>query len=69
MNHRVTVIVRKEEDWYVSVCVENNVASQGKSVEEAVSNLREALELYYEDAPEELISDSPVFVTSMEVAV
>jgi len=38
----------REDDWYVSQCLEVDVASQGKSEEEALENLKEALELYFE---------------------
>ena len=54
MKIKVTVLIQKEEDWYISKCVENNIASQGKTIEEAISNLKEALELYYEDEPHDL---------------
>ena len=40
--------VWKEGDWYVSQCLEVDVASQGETEEEALSNLKEALELYFE---------------------
>ncbi len=43
-------IVRKEGGLYVSSCPEFDVASQGLTVEEALKNLKEALELYLEDA-------------------
>ncbi len=46
---RLSAIINKEGDWYVSWCPELDVASQGKTVEEAVSNLKEAVELYLED--------------------
>ncbi|MCL2557664.1 MAG: type II toxin-antitoxin system HicB family antitoxin [Treponema sp.] len=49
MNFKGTVIVEKEEEWFVATCFENRVASQGKTVDEAIENLKEALELYYED--------------------
>ncbi len=39
---------------YVAREVATGVTSQGKTVEEALENLREALELYLEEAPEEL---------------
>lgn len=35
-------------DWYVAQCLEVNVASQGESEDEALTNLREALELHFE---------------------
>ncbi len=37
-----------EGDWYVSQCLEVDVASQGKTEDEALENLKEALELYFE---------------------
>lgn len=40
--------VWKEGDWYVSQCLEIDVASQGETEEEALSNLKDALELYFE---------------------
>lgn len=40
--------VWKEGDWYVSQCLEIDLASQGATEEEALSNLKEALELYFE---------------------
>ena len=65
---RFNVIVQKDEACYVAMCVDNSVASQGKTVEEALGNLKEALELYYEDEP---LYESPVpaLLTSLEVAV
>lgn len=46
MKKKYNVIVQKEEKWYVAKCIENSVASQGKTVAEALANLKEALELY-----------------------
>jgi len=46
---RLSAIINKEGDWYVSWCPELDIASQGKTVEEAVPNLKEAVELYLED--------------------
>lgn len=40
--------VTKEENLYVATDVASGVASQGTTVETALSNLKEALELYYE---------------------
>jgi len=44
-----SAVITKEEKWYVALCPELDVASQGKGVEEALSNLKEALELYLAD--------------------
>ena len=46
---KFSAIVHKENDWYVSWCLDIDIASQGKTVEEAVANLKEAVELYLED--------------------
>jgi predicted RNase H-like HicB family nuclease len=64
-----TGLIEREGDMYVAVCPELDVASQGRTVEEATSNLREAVELFLECAsPEELKRRvrSEVFVTRFE---
>jgi predicted RNase H-like HicB family nuclease len=45
----LTAAVSKDGEWYVARCLEVEVASQGDTVDEALANLREALELYFED--------------------
>ncbi len=65
---KCTVIIQKEDDWYVATDAVSGVASQGKSIDESLSNLKEALELYYENNLPEA-DPSPVFVTTLEVAV
>lgn len=47
----LTAAITPDDDWYVARCVEAEVASQGHSSKEALANLREALELYFEDQP------------------
>ncbi len=44
-----SAIVHKEGEQYVSFCLELDVSSQGETIEEAVSNLKEAVELYIEE--------------------
>ena len=51
---RALAIVLKEDDYYVAIEPITNVASQGKSIEEALENLKEALELYLEEDREML---------------
>ena len=41
-----TAAVHREEDWYVAQCLEVDVASQGHTIDEALANLAEAVELY-----------------------
>lgn len=42
-------IVWREGDTYVAWCPDLDIASQGKSIEESLDNLKEAIELYFED--------------------
>ncbi len=73
MNHRqLTAIIEREGDGYVSLCPELDIASQGDSVQEAKSNLKEALELFFETAsPQEIKArlHDEVYITRLEVAV
>ena len=43
-----TASISREDDWFIAQCLEVDVASQGKTEEEALANLTEALELYFE---------------------
>ena len=43
---QLTAIIEREEDWYVSLCPESDIASQGKTIEEVRDNLTEAVELF-----------------------
>lgn len=66
MTYKFTIIINKEKKWYVAKCVEFGVVSQGKTVEEAQKNLREAIELYMEDNPKaktELSATHPLITT------
>lgn len=56
MTIKLTGIIKKEDDWYVALCPELNVASQGKTISEARANLAEALELFFECADGEEIN-------------
>ena len=63
----LTAIIRKEEeeDMYVAECPEVGTASQGKTIEEATKNLKEATELYLEEFP--LKNVEMPFITTFEV--
>ncbi|MCZ6661100.1 MAG: type II toxin-antitoxin system HicB family antitoxin, partial [bacterium] len=43
---RFTAVITKEDAWYVARCVELGTVSQGKTIEDAQANLKEAVELY-----------------------
>jgi predicted RNase H-like HicB family nuclease len=67
-----TAIIEREEDGYVSLCPELDIASQGDTIEEARNNLVEAIELFFEVAdPSEVAAriKSDVFITRLEVSV
>ena len=61
-----TAVLHKEEDMYVAECPEIGTASQGKTIDEAVSNLKEATELYLEEFP--VKEKRRTWVTTFEVA-
>jgi predicted RNase H-like HicB family nuclease len=69
---RLTAIIEREDDGFVALCPELDIASEGSSVEEARANLIEALTLFFETAePSEVARrfDHEVFVTQVEVPV
>jgi predicted RNase H-like HicB family nuclease len=63
----LTIAVTHEPPGYVARCIEFDVASQGDTTDEALANVREALELFFEDAefPEHL--ERPL-ITSIQIA-
>lgn len=66
-----TAVLEREGDGYVSWCPELDVVSQGGTIEQAQSNLREAVELFLETASATEIESrlhSEVYVTRLEVA-
>ena len=71
MTHSLTAIFIREDDEFVALCPEVDVASQGESVEDAKKNLQEA-ELFFECASPQEISErlsSESFVSLLEVNV
>ncbi|HEV2757860.1 MAG TPA: type II toxin-antitoxin system HicB family antitoxin [Actinomycetota bacterium] len=60
---RLTAAVTHEPPWYVARCLEVEVTTQGTTIEEALANLKEALELYFEDAPEAEVGPSPIIAS------
>jgi len=62
-----TAIIKKEDNIYVAECPEVGTVSQGYSLDEALTNLREATELYLEEFP--LRKYSHPFMTTFEAVV
>ena len=71
MIYTLSAIIEREGNWDVALCPELDVASQGKSIEEANKNLSEAVQLDLETAdPKEMNfpSEAP-FITTFKIAV
>ena len=67
MTRTFTAVIHKEDNWYVADCPEVGTVSQGKTVEEAVANLKEATELYLEEFP--LQEGTRSLLTTFDVAI
>jgi predicted RNase H-like HicB family nuclease len=68
----MTAVIEREDDGFVALCPELDIASQGASVEDARANLVEALTLFFEVADDAEISrrlHNEVFVTRVEVPI
>lgn len=65
---RFTVAITKEGKWYVARSLEVEVTSQGKTIEEALANLKEALELYFENEGPLEILQAPI-IAPLEVNI
>jgi predicted RNase H-like HicB family nuclease len=66
---RLTGVLEKEGDGYCSYCPQLGVASQGETVEQALANLKEAVELFLECASSDEVEERyrpEVFVTQFE---
>ena len=72
MSKRLTAIIQREDDGFVALCPELDIASQGDTVEAARDNLREAVELFFECASAAEVQQrlgGEVYVTNFEVSV
>ena len=72
MKRKLTAIIEREDDMYVALCPELDIASQGDSIESARDNLQEAIELFFETASPEETKErlhGEIFITQVEVVV
>jgi len=65
MKHQFTAVISQEDEWYIAQCLEVDIASQGETESMALNNLREALELHF-DEPRATIIPS---VRTLEIEV
>lgn len=65
---KLTVILKKGEKQYVALCPEVDVVSEGYTIEEAITNLKEAVDLHIElvGLPD-AVSNEEAIITSIEV--
>ena len=72
-NYRFSVIIEKDEDGYFASCHElQGCYTQGATYEEAVKNIKDAIQLHVEDridAGEEIPQPQTISLTLMDVAV
>ena len=59
----LTAIIHQEDELFVAECPEVGTASQGKTIEEAIANLREATEVYLEEFPPQSPVSHPIIAT------
>jgi predicted RNase H-like HicB family nuclease len=72
MTPQFTAIIEREDDGFVALCPELDIASQGDTIEEARANLQESLALFLETASPEEIDQrlrNEVYITRVEVAI
>jgi predicted RNase H-like HicB family nuclease len=72
MKKYFSAVIEREDDMFVALCPELDIASQGDSIEQAKANLTEAVELFMETADSMEIAGrmhSELYLTSLEVSV
>ncbi len=66
----LTAVVTREGEWYVARCLEIEAVSQGETVEQALANLRDVVEVYLEeDGALPFPAPVPPLVTSIDVPI
>ena len=69
VDYEATVFVWREGKWFVAYEPISGIASQGKTLEEALNNVKEALELYLEEGEEEVYPLERVMVTNIKLSI
>lgn len=67
-----SALIKRDGDWFVARCMEVDVTSQGKTVEEAKANLKEAIELYIESFRDDISwveTEQDIIYARLDVAV
>jgi len=68
LQHTIKAFIKKSEKYYVAECLEIPVVTQGKTLDEAVSNLKEAVALHLEGEDLEQLGlvPNPTLIITME---
>ena len=69
LQHTVKAVIQKGESHYVAECVEIPVVTQGKTLDETMANLQEAVSLHLEgeDLAEMGLAQNPTILVTMEL--
>jgi len=69
LQHTIKAFIRKGEGYYIAECLEIAVVTQGKTLDETVANLAEAVSLHLEgeDLREFGLAPNPTLIITMEV--
>jgi predicted RNase H-like HicB family nuclease len=67
MSKTLTAIITEEDGAFVALNLETDVASQGDTIDEALANLKEALELYFEITEAADTPMLPTFLTTVTI--
>ncbi|MHB1155957.1 MAG: type II toxin-antitoxin system HicB family antitoxin [Phycisphaerales bacterium] len=72
IHHSFTALLQREDNGWLALCPELDIASQGDSIEQAKAHLREAVELFLETASPMEVQQrlkGDTFISSLEVRV
>ena len=73
MNYKVSIVIEKDEHGYYAFCPElEGCQSQGETLDEVITNIKEAIELYLETLPEDertAYLSKEILITSLDVKV
>jgi len=69
MQHTIKAFIRKGEKYYIAECLEINVVTQGKTIDETIANLKEAVTLHLEgeNLPELGLAPNPTLLVTIEL--
>lgn len=61
-----TTVLRKSSNYWVALCLENGLAGQGETKEDAVLKLKEAVDSFYEaQSDDPTIYDAPLSIREL----